>query len=209
MIVLDIETTGTDPKKHCMLSLGAVDYDSGEEFYGECSVYNNSLIDPIAMQINGFKLEDVRSGKQFAYELYESFLAWSFGTEDNMLAGHNIGHLDLLFLEAEHERRYLAKYKDIPAIEFAKFPFGYRTLDLHSLAFAKLGKSLSHEGICDALGMPREPKPHNALAGARSERDAFKLLLKDKPIDIFARGYDAGSSNNISLPDAIEAEFGK
>jgi DNA polymerase III epsilon subunit-like protein len=168
MIILDIETTGTDPKRHCMLSLGAVDYETGAEFYGECRVYKASLIDPIALGINGFTEQEAKNpAMQFAYELYEKFLKWSEQFPDKLLAGHNIGHFDVLFLEEYHR---LVNPEQ-------KFPFGYRTLDLHSVAFAKLGRSLSHESICEALGLPKEPKPHNALAGARSERDAFKLLL--------------------------------
>jgi len=174
MIVLDIETTGTDPKKHCMLSLGAVDYDSGEEFYGECSVYSTSVVDPVALEINGFKGENVQPGKkQFPHDLYLAFEQWSAKFPDRLLAGHNIGHLDLLFIEVLHD------FISNPYFggDGRKFPFGYRTLDLHSVAFAKLGRSLSHEGICTALGLPKEPNPHNALAGARSEREAFLRLL--------------------------------
>ena len=38
MIVLDIETTGTDPRFHSIASIGAVDFDEPErgEFYEEC-----------------------------------------------------------------------------------------------------------------------------------------------------------------------------
>lgn len=62
-------------------------------------------------------------------------------------------------------------------VHIKKWPFGHRSVDLHSVAFAKLGKSLSLDGILQAVGLQPEPKPHNALTGARLERDAFKLLL--------------------------------
>lgn len=51
------------------------------------------------------------------------------------------------------------------------------TVDLHTLAFAIFGISLSHSGICKTLGLPVEPKPHHALYGARSEAAAFKALF--------------------------------
>lgn len=169
MIVLDIETTGTDPKRHCMVSLGAVDYDTGMEFYSECRIYYDSKIDPIALQINGFTEEQIRDPrKRHPHGLYQDFLTWAMQFPDKLIAGHNVGHFDILFLEEIHNC-FVAPNT---------WPFGYRTLDLHSVAFAVLKKSLNHEGICDALGLPREPKPHNALNSARSERDAFKLLLK-------------------------------
>lgn len=82
-------------------------------------------------------------------------------------AGHNIGHFDILFLERYHNDFY-------PGLLWS---FGYRTLDLHSIAYAVLRKSLSHENICKELGLSPEPKPHNALAGALSECAAFKALF--------------------------------
>jgi len=170
MIILDIETSGTDPRRHCMLSLGAVDYDTGEEFYGECSVYVDSEIDPVAMEINGFKQEDMQPGKkQTAHGLFHKFHFWAQQFPNKLLAGHNIGHLDILFLE--HLDSLYTQYH-LP------WSFGYRTLDLHSVAYTVLGKSLSHENICKELGLPVEPKPHNALNGARSECAAFRELFK-------------------------------
>lgn len=167
MIILDIETTGTDAKLNCMLSLGAIDYYTGREFYGECSIYEDSRVDDVALEINGFSYEEIQPGKkQPAHILYLKFFRWSDSLPDKLLAGHNVGHLDILFLEELHK-----EYMD------SAWPFGYRTLDLHSVAFTKFKKSLNHPGICKELGLPTEPKPHNALTGARSERDAFKLLL--------------------------------
>lgn len=168
MIILDIETTGTDPKRHCMLSLGAVDFETGKEFYGECSIFQHSEVDPIALNINGMNIEDHQPGKKMnPIRLYLDFVDWA---EDysNILAGHNVGHFDILFLE--HYNRISGQ-----AMEF---PFSFRTVDLHSVAFMVFRESLKHSDICKRLGLPPEPTPHHALYGARSERDAFKLLLK-------------------------------
>lgn len=173
MIVIDIETTGVDPRKHCMLSLGAVDMDSGVTFYGECKHYFESEVDPRALEINGFKCEDISpyhpNGKQWPHELYLSFLEWVKHCPVKLLAGHNVGHLDILFLEQIHSQKIN---------EGTPWPFGYRTVDLHSLAFAVFGESLSHEKICDRLFIPPEPKPHHALKGALSERRAITKLLE-------------------------------
>jgi len=39
MIVADIEATGLDPRKHSILSIGAVDFEHPErQFYGECRI---------------------------------------------------------------------------------------------------------------------------------------------------------------------------
>lgn len=123
------------------------------------------------MQINGFDPEavkiHVRGKREEAHVLYFDFWEWTEQFSDKLLAGQNIGHLDLPFLEHIHTNTFTKP-----------FPFPHRTLDLHSVAFTVLGKSLSHADICEALGLPTEPKPHHALHGARSERDAFKKLFE-------------------------------
>lgn len=173
MIIVDIESSGLDPKEACMLSLGAVDDESGEEFYEESSLYVTSTVSEEALRINGFKLEDIQPDKkQPAHMLYWEFLDWSMQFKDKTLGGQGIGHFDVLFLEEYH--------KMIPSD--IKWPFGYRSLDLHSVAFAVFRQSLSHKAICERLGILPEPIPHHALEGARSERKAFKELFRQLDI---------------------------
>jgi DNA polymerase III epsilon subunit-like protein len=168
MIILDIETSGISPYKNGMLSLGAVDFNTKEEFYGECKLTEGREITPIALEINGFTVEQVNDpNKQSDVELYLAFCLWAQKREP-LLAGHNIGHFDILFLEEIHTR--------LP-FEGEKFPFPYRTIDLHSVFYALYKESLSHDKICDRLGLPCEPKPHNALGGAKSEAEAFHTLF--------------------------------
>ncbi len=167
MIILDIETTGLDPKRHGMVSLGAIDYNTGEEFYGECRVGEDKEIDPYSLVVNGFTIEECRDlSKWPSFILCKEFLSWA--TKSNrtlLLAGQQVGSLDIPFI------------KTIVTDRNIEWPFGYRSVDLHSVAFTKLGKSLSLDGILEALSLSPEPKPHNALTGARLERDAFKILL--------------------------------
>jgi len=183
MIIIDVETGGLDPQKHALLSIGAVDYDTGDEFYGECRAYRNYLdyvddrIDDFALGINGFTHEQCHDkAKNWPHELYMKFLQWAAidKKRDLLLAGQQVGAFDIPFLKkiASDSRQGI-----VPT-----WPFGYRSVDLHSVAFAVLGKSLSLDGILTAVGLTPEPKPHNALTGARLERDAFKLLLKNAPI---------------------------
>lgn len=173
MIILDIETTGLSPTKHCMVSLGAVDYDTGDEFYGECCVYEGRKIDAFALGVNGFTREQCIGGplSPRPHALYMDFLRWAVidTKREPLLAGQQVGAFDIPFLKA------IAEDRDQGIVP--TWPFGYRSVDLHSVAFAKLGKSLSLDGILQAVGLQPEPKPHNALTGAKLERDAFKLLL--------------------------------
>lgn len=164
-IVLDIETTGLDAKLNGMVSLGAVDFKTSDVFYGECHVDESTIIDDFAMGVNGFTIAQIREFKDSSYDLYTKFLKWSNGRA-TLLGGQQVGSFDILFLKEIHK----LLPKDI------KWPFGHRSLDLHSVAFAKSGKSLSLDGILEYVGLKPEPKPHNALVGATLEREAFKLL---------------------------------
>ena len=174
MIILDIETTGLSATKHSMVSLGAVDYDNGEEFYGECHAVGE--IDDFALGVNGFTREQcLDKTKDSPAALYLRFLSWALNRE-MLLGGQQVGAFDITFLKQIHESEAV-EWSSPDGMKKPKWPFGYRSVDLHSVAYAKLGKSLSLDGILTAVGLKPEPKPHNALTGARLERDAFKLLL--------------------------------
>lgn len=177
MIIVDIETTGVDPLKNSIVSIGAVDFEKGDEFYIECCAIPDREIDEYALKINGFTKEQcLDTSKPSAEEAYKKFLWWTTDDRLVMLAGQQVGSFDAKFLQHMHERCGLGKW-----------PFGHRTLDLHSVAYAKFGESLSLDGILQKLGLPPEPKPHNALTGARVEYAAFKKLLgaQESPNQIY------------------------
>jgi DNA polymerase III epsilon subunit-like protein len=169
MIIIDLETTGTLPETCQMVSLGAVDYKTGDTFYGECRIYESDQWSQEALDINGFTLQQITDKtKPTPVQLYQAFVKWCEG-RSTQLAGHNIAGFDVLFLKNVHRRQN--KIKD--------FPFHFRYIDLHSVAYAKLKKSYSLKKICEKLGVPPEPDPHNALNGALAEYECFKILLND------------------------------
>lgn len=168
MIIVDTELSGLDPKKHSLLSIGAVDFDTGDEFYGECRIEEGRVIDEESLAINGFTREQcIDPNKPYPHGLYISFLEWAKGRE-MLLAGQQVGSCDVLFLKEIHN--------GVKGL-VGPWPFGYRTVDLHSVAYARWRKSLSLDGILETICLNKESKPHNALNGARCEYKAFKVLL--------------------------------
>ncbi len=174
MIIVDIETSGVNPNKNGMLSIGAVDLDSNQEFYLECQLTEGREVEPIALEINGFTLENIKDQNKLSdTEALLTFCRWTERFKDKMLGGHNIGHFDILFLEEIWSRidsGFLGGVKP-------KFPFSHRTVDSVTLGYALFKKSLSLKDLCLELGVEPENKTHNALDGARKCKEIIKIML--------------------------------
>ena len=181
MIVVDVETTGIDPDRHSIVSIGAVDFLHPERrFYEECCVWAGAHISEEALVINGYTKEQVTdASKKSLEEILTDFFAWVEESE-----GHTVMVLhpifDLSFLDESAERYHL------------QLPFPKRSLDLHSICFAHMvargivppihnkRSDLNSDKIMQYVGIPTEPKPHIALNGAVYEAEAFSRLLYNK-----------------------------
>src|SRR5688572_23833921 len=106
MIVVDVETTGTDPRVHSLLSIGAIDFDDpGRQFFEECRAFPGAKIEEEATAINGVGEEEAfNPNKQSDKELIEHFFVWMKESRDHTIAGQN-PHFDTAFIE-EAARRY-------------------------------------------------------------------------------------------------------
>jgi len=182
MIVVDVETTGLDPRRHSIVSIGAVEFENpGNQFYKECRAWSGSEISDEAVKVNGFTREQVTDINKPSPGLTTcEFLDWSKTCKEITLAGHNI-RFDYSFLKESFE-----KYsKD-------SWPFGYRTVDVHSICYAhyiangitipvKDKKSnISLDAALVYVGMPPEPMPHNALTGAKAGAEVLSRLVYGK-----------------------------
>lgn len=182
MLVVDIETTGLDPALHGILSVGAVDFDRPERiFYGECRLDKGKIADPAALEYNGFTIEQINdSTKPSQNELIKKFAQWAEAASDKTIAGENPANLDLPLLRPVFAAAQLV------------WPFGYRSIDLHSVSYChhigtgkavKLVNGLSSLSLDETLkyvGLQPEPKPHHGLTGAKLEAEAFGRLLLGK-----------------------------
>lgn len=185
MIIVDVETTGHDPKKHSIVSIGAIDLeDPNKQFYIENQIFEGAEVfegDPLvpdykpALMINGFTKEQIKDkSKPKLNEAIESFLKWIESSKVKILAGHN-PYFDMEFLKSSALRHNI------------KWNLGYSAIDLHTAVFLSYKQrglvppKLRSNDCFNYVGLPQEPHPHNALTGAKMEAESFHRLIYGKP----------------------------
>lgn len=188
MIVLDIETSNANPYTGSILSIGAVELENPQnQFYGECRLEDGAEVDPRALAVNGFTVEQITDKTKCSVaELLQKFIEWYLSAPERTIGGHNVGYFDLRFLEVTCDRYELGT--------FGLRNGNYRTIDLHTLGYSEYirrgmeipsrdGLSLlSMDSVLALVGLVPEPKPHNALNGARLEAEAINRILLGKPL---------------------------
>ncbi|HLC98067.1 MAG TPA: 3'-5' exonuclease [Candidatus Nanoarchaeia archaeon] len=178
MIVVDVETSGLDPQKNSILSIGAVEFcNPKNQFYTESQLFDGAEVSDSALRINGFSRESIFDpSKPTVESAVKQFLEWASRCPYRTLAGEN-PTFDKDFLRASAER-YNVEWR-----------LGRRLVDLHSISYTKhleLNKipplqngvsELKADATYSFVGIPEEPTPHNALNGAKWEAEAFSRLL--------------------------------
>lgn len=183
MIVVDVETTGIEPNKHSLLSIGAVDFlDPERTFYIECRMFDGARVMDQALVVNGYSKEEIQDlSKKTEGEAVREFLLWAETSKIHTIAGQN-PFFDVSFIQHAAYRNNL------------DFPLAHRIIDLHSIVYfhmvrrgieppVKNGRTdINSDLIMNYVGIDTEPKPHNALNGAVWEAEAFSRLLYDKSL---------------------------
>lgn len=183
MIVLDIEASGVDPYKSSMVSLGALDFEHPEkQFYGECRIWDGAHIEDEALGVCGFtRQEIVDPVKPREGELVKQFLDWALTFEDHTTAGQNPS-FDRDYVRLACEREHIA------------WPLAHRTVDMHSVCYLHMiergitppvehnRSALNSKAILNYVGIPEEPRPHNALMGAKVVAESLSRLFYNKKL---------------------------
>lgn len=167
---IDVETTGLDPKESSLVSIGAVDIETGDTFYGECHVWEGCHVSQTALKINGFDEDDILDeSKMSEAALVESFFDWLRGHP--MMIAHN----------ASFDRDFIAAAAERAGI---KNPLSFRTIDIHSIVQVEMLKCKWHVPTVLSLNaclkyfhLPPEPNPHNALTGAKCNAAIFEKIV--------------------------------
>lgn len=184
MIVLDVETSGVDPERHSILSIGALDLDEPtNQFYDECRAWDGALISREALTINGFTEEQAKDpNTKTEAELIEAFIAWATDRPQERTFGAQNVSFDKAFVEAACRRAGV------------EFPFAHRTIDIHTLTWAHMRftgatppsenhhSAINMKTALEYCGLPEEPKPHNALTGALAHAELISRLAYGKKL---------------------------
>ena len=183
MIIVDVETTGLNPKENSIVSIGAVDLsDPKRQFYIENRIWNGAEIylgngllgyQP-ALSINGFSLEEINDGKKPALdEAMMKFINWAKECKEKVIGGNN-PYFDIDFLKASAEMYNL------------QWPFGDNAVDLKSLTYMHQIQrglnpgELKGKDCLIYVGLKPESIPHNALTGAKLKAEAISRILYGK-----------------------------
>ena len=186
MLVVDVEASGLDANKNSIVSVGALDLSNpSKQLYEECRVWDGAHIEDEALTVCGFSREEIIDpNKQSEADLVHKFIEFGLSLEDRTLAGQNVS-FDRDYLQAAARR---AGHTD--------WPFAHRTIDTHTLCWMHMVKrgltppldpehkrsALNLDAVLNYCGIPEEPKPHNALTGAKSHAEVISRLLYGKKL---------------------------
>ncbi|MEM4134146.1 MAG: 3'-5' exonuclease [Candidatus Micrarchaeia archaeon] len=179
---MDVETTGLDPKKNSIISIGVVDFSNPKrQFYRECRPWEGAIIDEAALNVNGFKKDSLfNPNKPSLKEAISEFFSWFLKSENQTLAGHNFGSFDSKFIQAAIE------------IYDLSFRIQSRSVDLHYICYAdhlrkgiplplnKNRTNINSDYAFKYVGLPEEPHPHIAITGAKFIAESFSRLIYGK-----------------------------
>ncbi|MDP2628393.1 MAG: exonuclease domain-containing protein [Nanoarchaeota archaeon] len=188
MIVLDIETSGTDFLKCGICQIGAIDLETLEEFFEEGRIDDEDEIvnigkDKLAcLEVLGKTEEELRDNtKQSQKELLSKFFKWIEKRSTNFFLCHN-PVFDLAFLNNKASKYGIER------------TFHHRSFDLHTVAQMKFYElyhlfsikdnevKMGLKNILNFCGIEDNRKFHNSLEDAKITAECFSRLLEGKNI---------------------------
>lgn len=177
-LFLDIETSGTDPAKHSILSIGIVIAVNGVEeytsFYEEIK-YDELLISPDAIEVNNieFKSQKDRFPLEKADNKAYDFVKKYYSKNNKAVAiGLNIGEFDLLFIKKNMPRlSSLIEKSSVNLNSLICF-----LADLNLTDFVELKENLSQKAAFSVEALGLGLKKHHALYDALFHMYLYKEI---------------------------------
>lgn len=215
-MLVDLESTGLNMDKNglpdgsaSILQIGAVDLLTGRSFYARCRMRDGASVSDEALKVNGIsKGEATDPALMSEADALKGFGSWAMDVKKSsddqprMLAGINPRFdLGLLHSSATHAGMDLNK----------EFPFCRRTIGIEDLCVHEAyrrglpipGKGFDTDKVYRLLGLPCEPRPHNAFLGALYGARALDELMPHAHME---RRIDP-PENCGDLPPAYEDPF--
>ena len=179
MVVVDVETTGTEPQRPSMIEIAAVAW-NGSVFPPTFRPRPGCEIDLRACEVNGHWPRDLDRLSGSYYDAIERFLEWCRSLE-GILA--KPGSLMLAGWSVDFDRDFLEHALTHDLASADRPPWQHRVYDAHTLSVAYLrtighqvpDRLYSHEA-CALLGVDPEPQPHRAANGVRMTCSLFARI---------------------------------
>lgn len=184
-ISIDLETTGVDPEKNGIISSGVCTF-FGQSLYLENYLRSDCEINEKALEVNGESEHDLFLRLENNYPSELDVLMQIFGFcrihKTHVLVGKN-PKFDYDFLYRIWNRN---KERFIGGLYQVFFPLSYRVIDYAALVTPLMlmrgmvipESGFSSSDIQNFLGLEEEPKPHNALTGAKYNVYAIKSIIE-------------------------------
>lgn len=171
LIVVDVESTGLDPKVHVPIEIAAINVDTGEvlSFVPYLSPNMLVLADPDALRINRYFERGVYKKALDEQGTANMYLGpWEF-LRGNTLAGAN-PRFDAAMLVSGHDRFTTAKVEE---------PWHHRLPDVSSYVAGALGIYAAElpglADCCERLGGVNDVE-HSALGDAKAAAECFRIV---------------------------------
>ena len=162
-IFIDLETTGLSPNTDQVVSIGMVTK-QGTYFYQEFSIDVWCIPDEMALQVNGFTLDELYDLNKPVFVEYKDEISKWIKEQGNKVqfAAWNAGF----------DRSFYDAYLPHPANAH------YNWLDVASACQLVVGEYMSLHKACKTLEITPEPAIHNALNGATKCMEVWQSLQR-------------------------------
>ena len=176
LVVVDTETGGLRADRHALLSIAAVDAQSGEAYRALIRPSADWIVEAGALEVNGLTMDFLRDAGRAESVVMTEFAAWMEARRGCLVAGCNVT-FDIGFLEAAAMRSGV-KWQAGRSLDIRGAAWlAYETKGLERALGKDGNPRLSLDSIAGALGLSRTTEKHDALEDALLTLACFRELL--------------------------------
>jgi len=196
LVIVDLETSGVDPKVNDIIEIAVIRYENGKEVGRFSSLVKiNYKLSPIITAITAITDDEIKQKGRPLKEVLEEAMPL---LQNAYVMGHNV-NFDVGFL-----KKAGVKLNELGLID---------TLPLAQIAFPQNG-SYSLEVLSDALGIAHE-NSHRAMSDVEATLDLFKCIwdvfcrLPEKGIEVIAQAVSRSTWECGVIFEEIKGHSGK